>query len=213
MTSWLQITSGRGPEECCWVVFQLVKYLQGIASQNRLRTKLIEATPGKYRDTLSSALLAVEGDHDISSFLESWEGSVQWIGTSMFRPRHKRKNWFVSVRVLKPVPETKWNAGEIKIERMRSSGPGGQHANKTESAIRVTHLPTGLSAISQEERSQHSNKKLALLRLDELLLKNAHRAQKSFDDTCWSGHNHVERGNAGHVFSGRKFSLQSTGCK
>ena len=60
--------------------------------------------------------------------------SVQWIGTSMFRPHHKRKNWFFSVRVLKPVAETKWNAGEIRIERMRSSGPGGQHANKTGAA-------------------------------------------------------------------------------
>ena len=209
MIYWLQITSGRGPEECCWVVFQLVKYFQSIAPQNRLRTKLIEAIPGKFRDTMSSALIAVEADHNISDFLVSWEGSIQWVGTSMYRPHHKRKNWFVSVKVLKPVTKTKWNAGEIKIERMRSSGPGGQHANKTESAIRVTHLPTGLTSISQEERSQYLNKKLALLRLEELLRKNDNRARNDFAEKCWSAHNLVERGNARHVFSGKQFILTS----
>lgn len=211
MIYWLQITSGRGPEECCWVVAQLVRYFKKIAPQNNLQTKLIEATPGKFRNTLSSALLALETDHDISNFLDGWEGSVKWVGTSMFRPHHKRKNWFVSVKVLKPITETKWNTGEIRIERMRSSGPGGQHANKTESAIRVTHLQTGLSAISQEERSQYLNKKLALFRLEELLREKDDRVRKDFDEKRWNGHNLVERGNANHVFSGKNFILTSRG--
>jgi len=208
MIYWLQITSGRGPEECCWVVSRLATYLKGIASQKGLRTELIETVPGKHSNTLHSALLSVEADHDIEAFLKCWEGSVLWIGTSMFRPHHKRKNWFVSVRVLKPVAETKWDTGAIRIERMRSSGPGGQHANKTESAIRVTHLPTGLSAISQEERSQHFNKKLALLRLEELIRSRDNQVQKDFAGKCWNSHNQLERGNPSHIFSGKKFILR-----
>lgn len=209
MMYWLHITSGRGPDECCWVVSQLVKYLDKIAAKKRLQIRLIEAEPGKFPDTLSSALLAVEAEYDITAFVKKWEGTVQWTGTSMFRPHHKRKNWFVSIKVLSPIAATKWNASEVRIERMRSSGPGGQHVNKTESAIRVTHLPTGLSAISQDERSQHLNKKLAFLRLEALLKKKNNRAKKDFAEKCWQSHNLIERGNAGLVFSGKKFVLSS----
>jgi peptide chain release factor len=205
MIYWLQITSGRGPEECCWVVSRLVKYFEKIASQKQLHIQLVDATPCKPRGTLSSALLAVQADSDINRFLKTWEGTVQWIGTSMYRPHHKRKNWFVSIKVLSPVAEENWNNNEIKIERMRSSGAGGQHVNKTESAIRVTHLPTGISAISREERSQHLNKQLAMLRLEQRLEKHREQILKEFDTTCWNNHNQLQRGNPCHVFSGKKF--------
>ena len=207
MIYWLQITSGRGPEECRWVVSQLVKYLINSASQQKVDAELIEATPGSLQGTLSSALIAFEGDHNITSFISDWEGSVQWIGRSMFRPKHKRKNWFVSVKALKPVVQAEWKTEDIRFERMRSSGPGGQHANKTETAIRVTHLPTGLCAISQEERSQYLNKKLALVRLKDLLRKKNDQARSNSDQKRWNRHNSVERGNATHVFSGKKFNL------
>lgn len=209
MIYWLQITSGRGPEECRWVVSQLVKYLINSASQQKLNAELIEAIPGSLHGTLSSALIAFEGDHAITDFISNWEGSVQWIGKSMFRPKHKRKNWFVSVEVLKPVVLTEWKTEDIRFERMRSSGPGGQHANKTETAIRVTHLPTGLRAISQEERSQYLNKKLALIRLKDLLQKRDDQVRSNSDQKRWSRHNTVERGNAVHVFSGKKFNLNT----
>lgn len=209
MDYWLHITSGRGPEECRWVVFQLVKYLQRLAQQKGMQTKLIEAISGKYRNTLSSALISVEGEHGVGEFLKSWEGSIQWVGTSMFRPHHKRRNWFVSVKALQPSHKTIWKKEEIKIETMRSSGPGGQHANKTESAIRVTHLPTGLSAISREERSQYLNKKLALFRLETLLSEQEQRARKDDEDKCWRYHDQVERGNAIHIFSGSRFVLNT----
>ena len=205
MMYWLQITSGRGPEECCWVVSQLVKYLEKIAAQNQLRIQLLDATPGKSGGTLSSALLAVETENGSNTFLKTWAGTVQWTGTSMYRPHHKRKNWFVSIKLLRPVEEAKWNNREIRIERMRSSGPGGQHVNKTETAIRVTHIPTGISAIAQEERSQHLNQKLAMLRLEQLMEQRREQAKQNFNKSCWNNHNNVERGNPCHVFAGRKF--------
>ncbi len=204
----LQITSGRGPAECCWVVSQLARYLINEVSRNNFQAELTEAVPGKTSGTLSSAVITVQGDDNLADFLSAWEGSVQWIGTSMFRPGHKRKNWFVGVKLLQPVSPASWNRDEVKVATMRSSGPGGQHANKTETAIRVTHIPTGMSVISQDERSQHMNKKKALERLQQLLADKEHQAEKDFDQRCWKEHNGIERGNPVHVFSGSRFRMR-----
>ena len=67
---------------------------------------------------------------------------------------------------------------ECEIETFRSSGPGGQHVNKTESAVRLRHMPTGLVVTSQEERSQHRNKTLCLVKLREKVEKLNHRSAK-----------------------------------
>ena len=85
---------------------------------------------------------------------------------------------------------------------MRSSGPGGQHVNKTESAVRVTHISTGLSAIGREERSQYLNRKLALARLNRLLEQKAAAGAQKERREKWDVHNRVERGNPVRVFKG-----------
>jgi peptide chain release factor len=126
----------------------------------------------------------------------------------MFRPNHKRKNWFVSVEALEPLTQEDWKTADIRVDRMRSSGPGGQHVNKTESAIRVIHVPTGLSAISQEQRSQHLNKRLALARLEELLQLKESQNKIDFDQMRWGRHNSIVRGNAVHIFEGKNFRLK-----
>ncbi len=207
MIYWLQITSGRGPEECCWVVSQLVQYIISEALKLDSRAELIEAKPGTFPKTLTSAVIAMEGNNNLQEYISHWQGTVQWVGTSMYRPTNKRKNWFVSVKVLEPITQEDLKTGDIRVDRMRSSGPGGQHANKTETAIRITHIPTGLSAVSQQERSQHLNKKLALARLNELLQHKEIQTRSDFDQTRWQGHNSVERGNAIYVFEDKNFKL------
>lgn len=208
MKYWLQISSGRGPAECCWVVAQLTKYIIEITSGMQLSPRLLEATPGPKSGTYRSAIIALEGEENLKTFIRKWEGTIQWIGQSTFRPNHKRKNWFVGIKVLEPVDEDQFQTKDIQIETMRSSGPGGQHANKTESAVRVTHLATGLSAVSQEERSQHLNKKLALARLQVLLASENKKSVDAFDQSCWQQHNSIERGNCVNIFEGRRFRLR-----
>ena len=205
MIRWLQITSGRGPRECCWVVFQLTHFLTRLAGRKGLKTDLIEAIPGDYPNSLKSALISVEGSQEVNDFVQHWEGIIQWIGRSPFRPNHKRKNWFVGVTTLTPMPPESIDSRDFRFERMRASGPGGQHVNKTETAIRVTHVPTGLCAVSQAERSQHLNKNIALARLDRLLRRKEQEAEAKQTRIRWRQHDRLERGNAAHLFTGEKF--------
>jgi peptide chain release factor len=123
-------------------------------------------------------------------------------------PNHKRKNWFVGVSAFPPPEVPEWSINEVKIETMRASGPGGQHVNKTETAVRITHLPSGISAIAQEERSQHHNRKLAMCRLSVLLRQKEHESVCDSKDSRWKHHNRLERGNTVRVFEGEDFRLK-----
>jgi len=78
---------------------------------------------------------------------------------------------------------------------MRASGPGGQHVNRTESAVRVTHIDTGLQASASEERSQHRNRKLALARLAEKIRQSREQQNAGKKEELWRGHRELERGN------------------
>ncbi|MCG8685591.1 MAG: peptide chain release factor H [Desulfobacterales bacterium] len=206
MINWLQITSGRGPEECCWVVAKLSECIIKEAEINGISCKIIETIPDGRSKRLKSALISLEGDA-VVSFAKSFEGTVQWIGKSMFRPHHKRKNWYVGVNLFSPPEENKWSFSQLKVEKMRSSGPGGQNVNKRETATRITHIPTGLSVTAQEERSQHLNKKLALSRLDELLKQKESETEMKNQNSRWNGHNRLERGNPVRVYKNENFSL------
>lgn len=214
---WMQISAGQGPAECAWVVAQLSRHLQRDAERRGLTCQILASEAGERKQTFKSILLKVEGanqesgegasqDSGLRSFVRDWCGSHLWIGQSPFRPHHKRKNWFVAVEAFDEVDEATLNLNEIRIESMRGSGPGGQHANKTESAVRITHLPSGATAIAREERSQHLNRKLALARLRQIL--DAQRAQKQAEgaQSRWQAHHSLERGNAKKVFKGPRFT-------
>ena len=204
MISWLQITAGQGRDECTWVVTNVLETMRQEAHKAGHKIDLLEAVPGDQPNALKSVLLALEGKAT-EEFIASWEGTIQWVGASMFRPHHKRKNWYVGVKAFKSPEKNTWQANDLRIERMRSSGPGGQHANKTESAIRVTHLPTGISAVAQEERSQHLNRKLALSRLADRLEQAGEDAWQEQQKERWVSHITLGRGNPIRVYEGEAF--------
>ncbi len=165
---WLQLSAGRGPAECQRVVARLLPILVAEATALGLGTELLEAVPGAAAATLSSALVAVAPKvygSDPAALAAGWVGTVQWIGKSPFRPHHKRQNWFVGVESFDLPTQPSWNDRDIQISVLSASGPGGQHVNKTQSAVRVVHVPTQLAVVSRQERSQHQNRRLALARL------------------------------------------------
>ena len=199
---WLQVTAGKGPVECAWVVVQVLERIHAEAAAAGCNARTLEFEPGPMTGTAQSALVALTSPNPIDPFLKTWCGVVQWIARSPFRPECKRKNWFVGVDVLEPVEEMRFHAKDVGWETMRASGPGGQHVNRTESAVRVTHLPTGLQAVASEERSQHRNRKLALARLAQKLSQADAGRQEGAREERWRKHQELERGNPVRVFGG-----------
>ncbi len=200
----LHITAGQGPEECSWVVGKLAAAFTKEASTEKLRCDLIESST----DTAASVLLQITGD-GCENFAQARSGTIRWIGTSPFRPMHKRKNWFVGVSrapEVADVPELR--DADISYEALRASGPGGQHVNKTDSAVRATHTPTGLTTFSQDQRSQFANKKIARLKLALVFVEQRLQGEKDGKAAMWSQNQALERGNAIRTYEGDKFTLR-----
>lgn len=197
---WLQVTAGQGPPECGWAVVKVLEQIQHEAMPGSLESRTIEIEPGAQPGTAQSALVSISGGEALESFANSWRGTIQWTARSPFRPEHKRKNWFVGIEVLAPVEETRFDPKDVRWETMRASGPGGQHVNRTESAVRVTHLPTGIHAVAAEERSQHRNRKLALARLVKKISDLGTEQHSEARAKRWRAHQELERGNPVRVF-------------
>lgn len=187
----LCISAGRGPAECRQGVAAVAACMREEALERGLAfsREADEALP-------ASLLLSVDG-MGAETFARSWEGSVRWIARSALRPGHRRKNWFIAVRRMAAPPELPPVAdADLRFEALRAGGPGGQHQNRTESAVRVVHLPTGIAVVARDERSQHRNKSLAVARLRALLAAVHERDRDAARFRDWLARISVERGNA-----------------
>ncbi|ESU20678.1 peptide chain release factor-like protein [Flavobacterium cauense R2A-7] len=203
----IQITSGRGPAECTWVVAQVLKKVLQEAAAFDLKANVLQHEAGSENGTVESAIVLLEGK-EVNDFVKSWTGTIQWIGQSSFRKFHKRKNWFIGIFEIEKTKEMTFSEKEIQYQAMRSSGAGGQHVNKVSSAIRATHLPTGLSVVSMDSRSQHQNKKLATERLVLKIQKASLSNIKAQFQSQWMNQMQIERGNPIRIFEGSDFKKQ-----
>lgn len=202
--TYIQITSGRGPEECCRVVVLVMEKLIRQANDRNIVCKLIDYEPGLRNGCLFSATLQAEGDElSLKALQSEWEGSVLWVAQkNPFRPFHRRKNWFVGVHFFPPMQMQQVDERQIVYDTLRASGPGGQNVNKVETAVRATYLPTGISVTASDERSQLRNKQLAEERLLARLSAEAEQRKAAHDRSVWMNHNTLERGNPVQKFNG-----------
>ncbi|CAO5674855.1 MAG: Peptide chain release factor 1 [Holosporales bacterium] len=202
MKVWLHITSGKGPQECALAVNKLCQRLLKEAKHLQLHCDVIDESETEG----GSILLSAEGE-GLESFLKKNEGTHLWICQSPIRPTHKRKNWYVGVEVIES-ENTKitFNLKDVIFQTMKNSGPGGQHVNTTDSAVRATHRPTGISVKATEERSQHMNKKLAIARIQKELDNQSNEALKKNEENKWQNNQSLERGNPIRIFYGMNFT-------
>ena len=196
----LLVTSGSGPVECRIALMALVRIIE---EECRRRDCAVEVAFGYAPDRhgAKSALVSLEGQA-ANALANEYCGSVKFIFKSPVRPGHKRQNWFVAVKRvdLADTSEPSIAASDVRFERLRAGGPGGQHQNTTDSAVRAIHLPTGLAVVSRSERSQHRNKAIALRRLAAMLRVLAEREVEASKTELFMASKTLERGNAVRVF-------------
>ncbi len=201
----LLVTAGRGPAECRIAVAHTLVAMAHEAEALKLD---FDVAPGGDPDGHGPAsAIAVVSGKDAERFAAGWTGSIQWIAESPLRPLHRRKNWFIGVTAL---PETAalpavLDPREVRFEAFRAGGPGGQHQNKTESAVRAVHVPSGLAAVARDGRSQHRNKAVALERLAMLLRAAQDVAAIADRAAVHANHDGLERGNPVRRFRGAAF--------
>jgi peptide chain release factor len=196
---YLLVSAGSGPMECRLavghVLAQIRREAEGLGVDVAFSTE--DRAP-------TSALIALQGAgaRQISA---NWIGTVQWRQASQLRPGHRRANWFVGVFAL-PAPATGPGViplAEVQFSSFRAGGPGGQHQNTTDSAVRAVWR--GYSAVSRDGRSQHQNKAKALERLQAMVQATDAEAQERSKSDAHTRHRQLERGNPRRTFHGPDF--------
>ncbi len=201
----LLFTSGRGPVECR---IALRHALLRLAEEAAACGVAVDVAYGRNADGHGPAsAVAVLDGASAGPLAKAWEGSIQWIAQSPVRAHCKRKNWFIGVIALSAQAATPGAVHErdVRFDTLRAGGPGGQHQNKTESAVRAVHMPSGLSVVAREERSQHRNKAAALTRLAGLMQAARELSEMEEKRSMQAAHDALIRGRAARRFEGSAF--------
>ncbi|MBB4236037.1 peptide chain release factor H [Rhizobium esperanzae] len=197
----LLVTSGNGPVECRMALTALL----GILEREALGLGCsFEASLGPMPDRhgAKSAVVSLDG-LEAERIANAYCGTIRFTFKSPARPGHKRQNWYVAVQRIDAGTEgceVTIDPADLRFETLRAGGPGGQHQNTTDSAVRILHRPTGLMVTARDERSQHRNKALALRRLEAMLRHVEAEKQEAAKSGRFVANRTIERGNEVKTF-------------
>ncbi|WP_421701211.1 peptide chain release factor H [Aliiroseovarius sp.] len=201
MSRTLLISTGNGPGECELAAGHVLTHLLVEVEAAGIDADVTEVAG---RHGPKSVLVTLHGPA-AKGLAEGWLGTVLWRCPSPLRPGHKRQNWFIGVFALPPARPAPPDHAEIRFDTFRAGGPGGQHQNTTDSAVRATCPATGLSVVVRDGRSQHRNKALARERLAALKQAQAALNSAARQQELHRLHATLERGTPTRRFSGPRF--------
>jgi peptide chain release factor 2 len=187
-SAFLDVQAGAGGTEAQdWAQMLLRMYLRWGAARG-FTCEVIDSTPGEVAG-IKSATVEVQGEYAYG-WLRTETGVHRLVRKSPFDSGNRRHTSFASVFISPEIDDDiaiDINPADLRVDVYRSSGAGGQHVNKTESAVRITHLPSGIVAACQNERSQHKNRSMAMkmlkAKLYELEVNKRNAAAKVLEDS------------------------------
>ena len=191
----VSVQSGAGGTDAQdWAEMLLRMYTRWAESKN-YKVKIWEVQAADEAG-IKSATFTVEGENAYG-YLKTEDGIHRLVRISPFNAQGKRQTSFASIEVMPEIDEdvsVEIADSDLRIDTYRSSGAGGQHVNKTDSAVRITHLPTNIVVTCQNERSQHQNKDVAMRILKSKLLELAKREHKDNLGELKGDHSQIARG-------------------